>query len=77
METAPSTVESFGPVYTTRQVAKMLQVSQRSVQVWIREGALPALRYGRLVRIRHADVVAFGQVMPGAGVSQAEETHEG
>jgi excisionase family DNA binding protein len=66
MDHHPSTVAtpelpSVGPLYTTDDVAKLLRVSQRTVQDWIRSGALPAVRYGRLLRIRHADLLAFGE----------------
>ena len=53
-----------GPLYTTHEVATMLRVNQRTVQEWIRTGALTAVRYGRLLRIREADLVTFGQVLP-------------
>ena len=52
-------------LYTTAEVAKLLRVSQRTVQVWIREGQLTAVRYGRLLRVRQADLVAFGEVLTG------------
>ena len=48
--------------YTTEEVARILRVSQKTVQMWIRAGTLPAMRYGRLWRIRQADLVAFGEV---------------
>lgn len=64
----------IGPLYTTGQVATMLHVSQRTVQEWIRAGALTAVRYGRLLRIRQADLVAFGEVLPGRQPS--EHDHE-
>jgi excisionase family DNA binding protein len=54
---------SVGPLYTTDEVAKLLRVSQRTVQVWIRDGSLTAVRYGRLLRIRQADLAAFGEVL--------------
>ena len=52
-----------GQLYTTDEVAKLLRVSQRTVQVWIRDGALTAVRYGRLLRIRQADLATFGEVL--------------
>ena len=52
-----------GPLYTTDEVAKLLRVSQRTVQGWIRSGTLTAVRYGRLLRIRQADLAAFGEVL--------------
>lgn len=68
------TVESslVGPLYTTDEVAKLLRVSQRTVQEWIRSGSLTAVRYGRLLRIRQADLAAFGEVVP-ARTSAAPE----
>lgn len=59
----PDNVGVVAVVYTTEEVAKMLKVSQRTVQDWIRGGTLPAVRYGRLLRIRQADLVAFGEVL--------------
>jgi excisionase family DNA binding protein len=53
-----------GQLYTTDEVAKLLRVSQRTVQVWIRSGTLTAVRYGRLLRIRQADLATFGEVLP-------------
>ena len=55
---------SVGQLYTTDEVAKLLRVSQRTVQDWIRSGELAAIRYGRLLRIRQADLAAFGEVLP-------------
>jgi excisionase family DNA binding protein len=53
----------MGQLYTTDEVAKILRVSQRTVQVWIRDGSLTAVRYGRLLRVRQADLAAFGEVL--------------
>ena len=54
---------AVGPLYTTEEVGKMLRVSQRTVQDWIRSGTLTAIRYGRLLRIRQADLATFGEVL--------------
>ena len=54
---------TIGPLYTTHEVATMLRVNQRTVQEWIRTGALAAVRYGRLLRIRQADLLTFGEVL--------------
>jgi excisionase family DNA binding protein len=63
-----------GTLYTTDEVAKLLRVSQRTVQDWIRSGTLTAVRYGRLLRIRQADLANFGEVLnvhtPPAGAAQ-------
>jgi excisionase family DNA binding protein len=68
MDHPPATVHdavppTVGALYTTDEVAKLLRVSQRTVQVWIRSGDLTAVRYGRLLRIRQADLAAFGEVL--------------
>jgi excisionase family DNA binding protein len=54
-----------GALYTTGEVAKLLRVHPRTIQEWIKSGMLPAVRYGKLLRIRQADLVAFGEVLPG------------
>jgi excisionase family DNA binding protein len=53
----------MGKLYTVEEVARFLRVSPRAVQVWIRSGTLTAVRYGRLLRIRQADLAAFGEVL--------------
>jgi excisionase family DNA binding protein len=55
---------AIGTLYTTAEVARLLRVNQRTVQEWIRTGALTAVRcYGRLLRIRQADLATFGEVL--------------
>jgi excisionase family DNA binding protein len=56
---------AIGPLYTTAEVARLLRVGQRTVQTWVRSGALRAVRYGRLLRIRQEDLATFGQVLTG------------
>jgi len=53
---------SIGTLYTTAQVAQLLHVSQHTVQTWIRKRELPAIRYGRVLRIRQADLASFGEM---------------
>ena len=45
--------------FTIAQVAEFIGVSERTVQRWIRSGAVPVHRFGRLVRISDADISAF------------------
>ena len=59
----PADPSVIGALYTTQEVARLLRVSQRTVQDWIREGALTAVRYGRLLRVRQADLATFGEVL--------------
>ncbi len=50
------------PVYTTGEVGKMLKVSQRTVQDWVKTGVLTAVQYGKHLRIRPSDLASFGKV---------------
>jgi excisionase family DNA binding protein len=52
-----------GQLFTTFEVSQLFKVSQRTVQIWIRSGALRAVRYGRILRVREADLAAFGEVL--------------
>jgi excisionase family DNA binding protein len=52
----------IGRVYTPQEVAELLKVNPRTVQEWIRTGKLPAMRYGRVYRIRADELAKFGQV---------------
>lgn len=42
--------------YTAEEVARLIRVSEQTVRLWIREGKLPARRFGRNWRIPTADV---------------------
>lgn len=50
-----------GLVYTPKEVAKMLKVSERTVRRWVLEGDLAAMRYGRQVRISAEALQQFGK----------------
>ena len=52
-----------GQLFTTGEVARLFRVSQRTVQVWIRSGELPAMRYSRILRVREADLATFGELL--------------
>jgi putative molybdopterin biosynthesis protein len=65
----PTAPGGIGTLYTTMEVAKMLRVSQRTVQDWIRNGELTAVRYGRMIRVRQGDLEAFGEVLTSATLS--------
>ena len=41
---------------TVAEVAELLKLNQQTVRNWIDQGSLPALRVGRRVRIRRADL---------------------
>jgi excisionase family DNA binding protein len=68
MATIPSTppppdpdAHPVGVLYTPAEVARLLKVTPRTVQAWIRAGRLPARRYGRLYRVRAEDLAQFGR----------------
>ena len=50
---------ALGSFYTTKDVANMLHISQRLVQVWVHTGQLRAARFGTVWRVSHADLEAF------------------
>jgi excisionase family DNA binding protein len=52
---------SIGLLYTTDEVAQLLKVTTRAVQKWIREGKLPAVKYGRVWRVRAEALHQFGR----------------
>ena len=60
----PPDAGPVGALYTPAEVAALLKGTPRTVQAWIRAGRLPARRYGRLYRIRAADLAQFGRETP-------------
>jgi excisionase family DNA binding protein len=44
---------------TTREIAKRLAVGKRTVERLAASGRLPAVRIGRLIRFKPADLAAF------------------
>ena len=55
---------------TVAEVAGILKLNQQTVRNWIDQGSLPAVRVGRRVRIRRADLdrlLAQGATRAGAG----------
>ena len=64
----------IGPLYTTREVATFLRVSQRTVEKWIQRGELPAMRYGTQKRVRQEDIVAFGALIASQSSCGGEAT---
>lgn len=49
----------MGDVLTLEEVAEYLRVHLTTVRRWCRDGQLPALRVGRTVRVRRADLDAW------------------
>ena len=47
------------PLVTVKDAAAQLAVSSAAIRKWIYQGKLPAVRAGRVVRLRPADLEAF------------------
>ncbi|MBL8764811.1 MAG: helix-turn-helix domain-containing protein [Phycisphaerae bacterium] len=56
---APDSSDGFPPLLTYRQAAKVLGVTERTLWTLVHEGRLPAVRFGRSVRIDPADLRRF------------------
>jgi excisionase family DNA binding protein len=55
------------PLLTPEQIAKRLQVKERTVYSWLRSGQLRGVKLGRLWRVRPADFEAFlERAVPGS-----------
>lgn len=48
-------------LYTPKEVADLLRVSERTVRRWIAAGKLPARRFGRQLRIPKEALDTFGE----------------
>lgn len=48
-----------GEVLTVTQVAEYLQLNKLTIYKYIREGMIPAVRIGRVIRVRTEDVARF------------------
>lgn len=44
---------------TPKDVAELLQISVRTLERWVAEGKLPAIRLGRLIRFDPDDIRKF------------------
>jgi excisionase family DNA binding protein len=45
--------------YTTAEIAKLLKLRPRTIQLWVQDGRLKAYQFGRKYRIRQDDLQAF------------------
>lgn len=46
---------------TTQEVAKLLKVKEITVRRWILRGWLPAIRFGKVFRIKKTDLEKYGR----------------
>lgn len=57
-------LDALEEVYTPKEVAKALKLSEKTVLQYLREGRLPGFRVGKHWRIRRADLAAMVQPTP-------------
>jgi excisionase family DNA binding protein len=67
-------VSPVGQVFTSAQVAQMLQISLATVQRAIRAGKLKAHRVGRVYRLNEADMRAWWETL---STTSTEGTRDG
>jgi excisionase family DNA binding protein len=67
-------VSPLGQVFTSAQVAQMLQISLATVQRAIRAGKLKAHRVGRVYRLNEADMRAWWETL---STTSTEGTRDG
>jgi len=56
LEVQPQAGGTFELILTKRQLAARLNVSQRTIDNWIKKRCLPYYRLGRMVRFRLSDI---------------------
>ena len=49
--------ESDGQLLTTRELARRLKVTERTIENWRKDGRIPALKIGRAVRFLWSEVI--------------------
>ncbi|GEA14668.1 DNA-binding protein [Moorella sp. E308F] len=58
-------------LYPPAELARMLKVSERTIRRWVQKGDLPALRYGRQLRIPASALEKLGR--PAAEMSNKSD----
>ena len=51
----------MGEYLTTQEVANLLKVKEITVRRWILRGWLPAIRFGKVFRIKKNDLEKYGK----------------
>jgi excisionase family DNA binding protein len=57
-------VDELAEVFTPKEVAKALKLSEKTVLQYLREGRIPGFRVGKHWRVRRADLAALVQPEP-------------
>jgi excisionase family DNA binding protein len=64
-------MDDLEEVFTPKEVAKALKLSEKTVLQYLREGRLPGFRVGKHWRVRHSDLVAL--IYPSPSVALVEK----
>ena len=54
-----SSTERLAPLLTTREVAQLLRLSEKSIRRLVAHGRIPCVRFGRVIRFATGDVLAW------------------
>ena len=54
-----STMEKY---LTTKEISSVLKVQEVTVRRWIKNGKLPAIRFGREYRVKKGDLEKYGKL---------------
>ncbi len=54
-------IEDMEEYLTTQEVASLLKVKEITVRRWILRGWLPAIRFGKVFRIKKIDLEKYGK----------------
>jgi excisionase family DNA binding protein len=65
----PATTAIPGQLFTIKQVSELLQLSSRTIYSLTAAGDLPAVRIGRSVRYRPADLAAYVERLAQGGAT--------
>ncbi|QQL43706.1 helix-turn-helix domain-containing protein [Sulfuriroseicoccus oceanibius] len=57
MKQLPQITKHDESLITTRELARRLKVTERTIENWRRDGRIPALKIGRAVRFLWSDVI--------------------
>lgn len=66
-------MDDLEEVFTPKEVAKALKLSEKTVLQYLREGRLPGFRVGKHWRVRHSDLVALIHQLPSVALVEKDE----
>jgi excisionase family DNA binding protein len=66
-------MDDLEEVFTPKEVAKALKLSEKTVLQYLREGRLPGFRVGKHWRVRHSDLVALIHQSPSVALVEKDE----